>query len=85
MIRSAKEAREIVLLGCAEQADREVSPKLYRESVGWLACLRGPEVKALVESLETAPLDQGTMDREADIWEEKRNKALAQYREAVTK
>lgn len=53
------------------------------EAKGYLSCLNGEEVKALVEAVRKIRREDFP-EREQPLWDELQN-ALAQYREAVKK
>lgn len=72
MIRSAKEAREIVFSG------RPCPDALFRDAQMYLAALQGPECKALMEALK-----ENNTCEDCDSEGCLRCEALAYYREAV--
>lgn len=82
MIRSAKEAREIM------KYPDSVTPYACGRADGYLICLEGPEVKALVEVLqETLEITkaENRVGGSVTASEEDISRALDQYYEAVKK
>lgn len=90
MISSAKEVRELL----SKSPNPPTKPFLYWYQVavaeGYLVCLEGPEVKALVEALERvrvfdSPIYKGNHAHPLAAWQIVAHEALARYREAVKK